>query len=446
VLFPTAKVKTGIVLPVTITPDCSTGGVDFGIKVIKDGTVEILIELNPSPGEDPEDVKITAHVKANPGPGGINIIHWDGNDNHGNQVPYGKALLITVTYLNGVTHLPMYDIEFNDNGFIVSQVRPTGSQIKIFWDDSDIDGGTVDTLNGCITGTGCHIWDIFVGDVNTINSWWYVKKDQVPSIPFTERRSPGTPGNISGAGILCNFTGTLQYSVPGITDAESYIWSYSGKGVGITPADSVANLSFSDSSTSGFLTVKGHNLLCGDGPVSRLGIAIDSTISVSLTIEPLVCRSFPEFILSGGTPPGGHYFVDGILADTFNPAHDSLGPHVIKYLYSPAGGCSGSDSSLILVKDCTEIPVFFPNAFTPNGDGKNDLFRPVATTFTSFSMYVYDRSGELICHTDNALKGWDGKLKGEVCPAGVYTWIAIFEVPEQPGVKRTEKGTVVLVR
>jgi gliding motility-associated-like protein len=445
-LFPTARVNTGIVPPVTITPDCSTGGVDFGIKVIKDGTVEILIELNPSPGEDPEDVKITVNVKANPGPGGINLVHWNGNDNHGNPVPNGKVLLATITYLNGVTNLPLYDIEYNDNGFIVSQVRPTGSQIKIFWDDSQLYGGTVDTIDGCLTGTGCHIWDISLGDINTINSWWYVKKDQIPSIPFTEKRSPGRPGNITGDTLFCNFTGTLQYSIPGITNAESYIWSYSGSGVVITAGDTVANLLFSDSATSGYLTVRGHNLLCGDGAASRIRITIDSVISVNLNVEPEVCQSSPEFNLSGGTPSGGHYFVDGILTDTFNPAHDSLGPHRIKYLFSSTGGCSGSDSVLIVVKDCSEIPVFFPNAFTPNGDGKNDLFRPAQITFTSFRLYVYNRFGEVICITEDASKGWDGTFKGELCPAGVYTWIATFEVPEQPGVKRTEKGTVMVVR
>lgn len=452
-LFPTAKVNTGILLPVLITTDCTTGSADFGIRVVKDGIVEILIELNPSPGADPEDVKLVAAVLANPGPGGYNLVHWDGHDNHGNPVDGGKALLATVNCLNGLTHMPLYDIEYNDNGFIVSQVRPAGSQIKIFWDDSQISGGTVDTISGCITGSGCHTWNDTVGDVNSVNSWWYVERDAVPPVPFSLHRLPGSAGNILGPELVCVLSGAMQYSIPRIRDAERYIWGYSGSGVIIGGGDSVVYLTFTSSATSGTLSVYGHDSQCGDGPVSTLDLTItnDTVPSVILVVTPNVCQSTGDFPLTGGTPTGGNYSVDGINTETVDTDYDSLGPHLVTYTYTLPGGCTGSDSSMIVLKNCQDsiIPVYFPNAFTPDGNGLNDLFRPVGPpniTFTTFRLLVFSRYGQMTFQTGDPLIGWDGTLNGELCPEGVYAWSAVFEIPEHRGVKIAAKGTVTLIR
>ena len=97
-------------------------------------------------------------------------------------------------------------------------------------------------------------------------------------------------------------------------------------------------------------------------------------------------------------------------------------------------------------KDCPEIPVYFPDAFSPNGDGLNDQFKPTRTTFTTFILNVYNRFGQLMLTCDDASKGWDGTFNGSPCPSGVYVWVVTFEVQEEKGVKRTARGTVTLIR
>jgi len=74
-------------------------------------------------------------------------------------------------------------------------------------------------------------------------------------------------------------------------------------------------------------------------------------------------------------------------------------------------GCIGIDSIKILPKECLS-GVFIPNAFSPNNDGKNDIFKPMV--FGNVSQYrfsIYNRWGEKIFETSDPQKGWDGKIR-----------------------------------
>ncbi|MBU8893049.1 MAG: PKD domain-containing protein [Bacteroidales bacterium] len=68
--------------------------------------------------------------------------------------------------------------------------------------------------------------------------------------------------------------------------------------------------------------------------------------------------------------------------------------------------------------------ISFPNAFTPNGDGLNDVFRPVSEGVIKYELLVYTRWGELIFTTKDLSAGWDGKIQGEYAKPEVYVWKA----------------------
>ena len=86
-----------------------------------------------------------------------------------------------------------------------------------------------------------------------------------------------------------------------------------------------------------------------------------------------------------------------------------------------------------------------PNAFTPNSDGHNDVFRikyPFAVS--SFLMVVYDRWGQEVFRTKNIGEGWNGTIRGAPAPAGTYVWyISLIDMQKK---LQQGKGTLELVR
>ncbi len=446
-IYPTQKAKSGIYLPINVTPNCTTGGGDFGLKVEKDGTVKLLIEINPNPGADAEDVQIIADVKAYPGGDGYNHITWDGNDNYGKPVTNGTSLAFTVTNLSGLTHLPIFDIENNDYGYIVSQIRPAGGQLRIFWDDSEI-GGTTNSSTGCISASGCHTWNSDFGNNKTINSWWFVSWSETTPITFLAKRAPEIPA-LSGNSVHCIGTaGSLDFYVANDPNSTSYTWSYSGKGVTINESGRNATLNFAPNATEGILSVKGQNAGCGYGPATDRDITFEPLPVVTLAPFHDLCYTAPGFKLTGGEPQGGNYFVDGNPADSLFPYKEPEGLHRIVYSYTSPTTCSNSDTTEILLYSGPEClgTVFFPNAFKPGNDSLNKVFRPVVRNISSFKMYIFDRWGQLIFTTDDVAKGWDGKFGGRDCPEGMYAYTATFGLSLREENIGSKKGLFSLIR
>ncbi len=103
--------------------------------------------------------------------------------------------------------------------------------------------------------------------------------------------------------------------------------------------------------------------------------------------------------------------------------------------------CKGRDS--ITIQPCEKMVV--PNAFTPNGDGINDVFKPTFYgTAVNYTMTVFNRWGQMIFKSRDPGKGWDGTFSGELQPEGTYIWNCQFQLL---GNKPDHKsGTVVLIR
>ncbi len=104
--------------------------------------------------------------------------------------------------------------------------------------------------------------------------------------------------------------------------------------------------------------------------------------------------------------------------------------------------CSVSQTVTVLVGNGKDF--FAPNAFSPNGDGNNDVFILYGTGLTKVNLKVYNRWGEKVFDSQNQWQGWDGTYKGEPQPAGVYTYYA--EGVYLNGEIKTRKGSVTLIR
>jgi len=92
------------------------------------------------------------------------------------------------------------------------------------------------------------------------------------------------------------------------------------------------------------------------------------------------------------------------------------------------------------------IVVYFPSAFTPNGDGLNDSFGPLGSlaALSNYSFTIYNRWGEKVFSSTDPFKKWNGYMKGSKPSSNVFVWQAEFSLPGQ--LKELRKGTVTLIR
>jgi len=121
-----------------------------------------------------------------------------------------------------------------------------------------------------------------------------------------------------------------------------------------------------------------------------------------------------------------------------------LTPGLYTLQVTDSNACMGTDSINIIDSACPQY-VYLPNAFTPNGDGKNDIFRPVfAGAASIFKFAVYDRWGRVVFVTTTPGEGWDGTTGGRPQPGGTYVWECVYKLYQEP--QRMQRGTVMLIR
>ena len=118
----------------------------------------------------------------------------------------------------------------------------------------------------------------------------------------------------------------------------------------------------------------------------------------------------------------------------------------VQLIVSNEFGCR--DTVLQLIDVLPEVRYFMPNAFTPNGDGNNDVFKGkgVLEGVTQFKMMIWNRWGEQIFSTLDPKTGWDGRRKqdGRLAPAGVYVYLVSFTGPR--GQKFEYQGFATLIK
>jgi gliding motility-associated-like protein len=121
-----------------------------------------------------------------------------------------------------------------------------------------------------------------------------------------------------------------------------------------------------------------------------------------------------------------------------------LGSDVLyQVIASTAAGCKGEGYVNLKVYKGPEL--YVPTAFTPNGDGLNDLFYPFPVGIRSINYFkVFNRWGQLLFSSTTLYKGWDGKLQGVEQPAGVYVFMA--QGVDKNGKILTHNGTVTMIR
>ena len=123
--------------------------------------------------------------------------------------------------------------------------------------------------------------------------------------------------------------------------------------------------------------------------------------------------------------------------------YPDTGVYKYEVLIESSFGCKGYDTIQVIVVG--QAAFYVPNAFSPNGDGKNDIFRPIAIGYRNLNHFrIFNRWGEKVYFGQSLDSGWDGYYKGRPAELGVYFWELSYT--DRLGKQGIMKGDVTLMR
>jgi gliding motility-associated-like protein len=136
---------------------------------------------------------------------------------------------------------------------------------------------------------------------------------------------------------------------------------------------------------------------------------------------------------------------DGTSSDNCDTSHaySKPGTYTILQVVTNANGCK--DTAYVDVIIRPEYLFWIPNAFTPNSNGLNDVFKPKIIGAHDYTFLIFDRWGEKLFETHDTNAGWDGTYNGKLCTNDVFVW----KINLKDDVKEEEHqfiGHVTLVR
>ena len=149
----------------------------------------------------------------------------------------------------------------------------------------------------------------------------------------------------------------------------------------------------------------------------------------------------------------GSLLTDGILVDEDPIPYTYMHPgnYFVKLIVSSDKGPETCiDESFLktkgtpIVVDTSLVQV--PNVFTPNGDGRNDVFRVKSQSLKTFHAVLLNRWGRVVYEWKNPDEGWNGKVNGKWATPGTYFYVITATGREELKKKYTKKGSFMLIR
>jgi gliding motility-associated-like protein len=321
-----------------------------------------------------------------------------------------------------------------------------------------VDDVSVIAVNEQLNVTGDTL--ICIGESTTLTGitntegWWSLLSapaDTIPAINNSITVSPAITTSYLWHGIQKTYTVTVSVAAsPVITlpadtiicdetsvllDAtnisSSYLWSTGATTPQIQAAD------------SGLYIVTVNNGFCEVRDSFLLEVLASPDVFLGGTAT--ICSDNEEFVtLNAG--PGISYL--------WLPTGDTTSvllvtePGIYSVEVTHANGCNKSDS-ITISEMCTET-LFVPGAFTPNSDGKNDLFYADGTNILNFEIIIFNRWGQQVFASESlGIQGaWNGKDGQTPVPAGLYSYIIHYDALKTNGKlkKETNSGYFILFR
>lgn len=276
---------------------------------------------------------------------------------------------------------------------------------------------------------------------------------------YVRATAPGacvSTGNVSISTSLVNASispdvsicmdGSATPSLSGIDAGSTIVWSPAalidaGQGtaqIDVSPSEATFFTASVTSSTGCFWT---------DSALVQVGLISGTSVTASAD-EAVVLPG--TTVQLQGTPTTGvtyQWQPAGAVSDPTSASPTAvINTSTMFYLTVSDGICSSMDSVFVKVHEvlCNDPDIFVPDAFTPNGDGSNDVLFVRGLNIASLDFHVFDRWGETVFRTTDQKQGWDGDYKGKpVDPAVFVYWL---KVGCKDGQEFFTKGNVTVIR
>lgn len=172
-----------------------------------------------------------------------------------------------------------------------------------------------------------------------------------------------------------------------------------------------------------------------------LNVVFNDTLNLGLPKDTTLCMGENFIIVPSIGNATGYTWQDGSQTANYTATGTGL------YRITAENGCGRDTADMNIVFEPCPCALLLPNAFTPDGDGRNDNFRPLhACDMQDYSMTIFNRYGEKIYFSKDPLQGWDGTIRGNIkLNMGNYVWTVIYTKPSTKQIVQ-KQGSVLLLR
>ncbi|HOY32562.1 MAG TPA: hypothetical protein PKW80_11845, partial [Bacteroidales bacterium] len=345
---------------------CEDGHTGFYVTAVAGSTFQWQVR-NGSLWEDLQDDATYAGVHTD----SLHILqaHYSLNDNS-----YRCAITITCTQFSDTALLTVHPkpviVTNNDTticagGSLVLDATGTSGSLPLqyFWDQGlgagishTVFPATTTMYHLAVTDTfGCSAFD---------------------SVMVSVIQSPSPAGIISGDSAVCPGQNNVSYSVPDINNATTYLWSYSGTGVIISGSTNPVTIDFSETATSGVLTVMGVNS-CGNGTISGdFPVTVNSRPVPAITGPDSVCNGSTGVVYSteagltgySWSISAGGSITSGTGTNSVQVSWNIAGPQTISVNYTDVNGCTADTATTYdIMVNTLPVPAITGPDFVCNG-------------------------------------------------------------------------------
>ena len=230
---------------------------------------------------------------------------------------------------------------------------------------------------------------------------------------------------------------TIEPIITGGNGQKDYTWTYPN---GSISKDTLLNFDPATSSQAGSYTLMVEDAMkCKQSTTVEL-IVMESPVIAFSGYDTLFVE--PGYTLDAGNTAQSYWWNTGDT--TSQITIDSTGLYSVEA--ESDQGCKSTEAVWVLWAGKS---FFIPNAFTPNGDGLNDVFGviPRLDYINQYRISIFNRWGQMIFNTSDLNQGWDGSYQGKPCPLGVYVYRIVYQdfgMGTQEN--KVMEGTVMLVR